>query len=85
MQISETRHALLARLAWELRVVRVGSVLVASGHGETVLWVLGRGGRKEAVLAVHHPDRWRLLWRGTELDGRRPADAARHIAAAVAA
>lgn len=85
MQISETRHALLARLAWELRAVRVGSVLVVSGHGETVLWVLGRGGRKEAVLAVHRPDRWRLLWRGAELDGRRPADAARHIAAAVAA
>lgn len=85
MQISETRHALLARLAWELRVLRVGSVLVVSGRGETVLWVLGHGGRKDAVLAVHHPGRWRLLWRGTELDARSPADAARHIAAAVTA
>lgn len=82
MQISETRHALLARLAWELRAVRVGSVLVVSDHGETVLWVLGRD-RKEAVLALHRPDRWRLLWRGAELDGRHPANAARHIAAAV--
>ncbi|GAA4622388.1 hypothetical protein GCM10023196_014380 [Actinoallomurus vinaceus] len=85
MQMSKTRYALLVRLAWELRATPVTSLLVVPGHGEAVLWVLGRGGRKEAVLAVPRPDRWRLLWRGVELDVASVPEAARRIAAAVAA
>ncbi len=83
MQISRARYVLLVRLAWELRAVPVGSILVVPCRGEAVLWVLGRWGRKEAVLAVPRPDRWRLLWRGTELDAEALPEAARVIAAAV--
>ena len=85
MHISKTRYTLLVRLAWELRAVPVTSLLVLPGHGEAVLWVLGRDGRKEAVLAVPRPDRWRLLWRGAELDAESVPEAARRIAATIAA
>jgi hypothetical protein len=85
MQISQTRYALLVRLAWELRATPVTSLIVVPGHREAVLWVLGKDGRKEAVLAVPRPDRWRLLWRGVELDAASVPEAARRIAAAVAA
>jgi hypothetical protein len=85
VQMSKTRYTLLVRLAWELREVPLTSLLVLPGHGEAVLWVSGRDGRKEPVLAVPRPDRWRLLWRGTELDAESTPDAARRIAATVTA
>jgi hypothetical protein len=83
VQISKMRYTLLVRLAWELRAVPLTSLLVLPGHGEAVLWVRGRDGHKEAVLALARPDRWRLLWRGAELDAESAPEAARRIAATV--
>lgn len=85
MGSSEARYGLLVRLAWELWGVPANSLLVVTGGCEAVLWVLGPGGRREAVLAVPRGECWRLLWRGYELDAERLAEAARRIAAGVAA
>jgi hypothetical protein len=87
MTTSETRYALLARLAWELRAPRTTSQLVvpAGGDGEPTLWVMRTAGRRDAVLATQCQNRWLLLWRGTELDAERLPEAARAIAAAVTA
>jgi hypothetical protein len=82
MTTSETRFALLGRLAWELRGISVTSLLVVPASGEPVLWVMGNGGRRDAVLAVPRPEKWQLLWRGRELE---VADALQTIARAVAA
>jgi hypothetical protein len=68
MDPTGTRYALLVRLAWELRSIRTSSMLVIPGHTEPVLYVPVPGGGMDAVLAGQDRQRWRLLWRGTELD-----------------
>ncbi|MCW2917893.1 MAG: hypothetical protein JWN52_5961 [Actinomycetia bacterium] len=84
MTTSETRYALLARLAWELRATRTTSQLVVPAHGEPTLWVMGTD-RRDAVLATQCQNRWLLLWRGTEMDADRLPAVAQAIAAAVGA
>jgi hypothetical protein len=85
MRTSETRYALLARLAWELRATRTTSQLVVPACGEHTLWVMGTAGRRDAVLATQCQNRWLLLWRGKELAAEALLEAAQAIAAAVTA
>jgi hypothetical protein len=82
---NERRYALLARLVWELRAVPVSSWLVMPHRKEPVLYVLTPDGRRDAVLAVQREARWRLLWRGQELDTENLHAAARRIALGEAA
>ena len=85
MTTSETRYALLARLAWELRATRTTSQLVLPAYGEPMLWVIGSAEHRDAVVATQYQNRWLLLWRGTELDADRLPEMAQAIAAALAA
>ncbi|MGI8333977.1 hypothetical protein ACRYCC_28840 [Actinomadura scrupuli] len=83
--ITETRYALLARLAWELRAAGTTTHLTLPASGEPMLWVVEGPDRRDAVVATQYLNRWVLLWRGTELDADHLPRMAQAIVAAVSA
>ena len=81
----QTRYVLLVRLAWELRAIPASPLLVFPYFAEPVLYVPCRNGHHEPVLAVQYDGRWRIVWRGCDLDAERLSVAAKRIALEAAA
>ncbi|MBW8481144.1 hypothetical protein [Actinomadura parmotrematis] len=85
MAPSGTRFEILCGLAWRMRGASIACWIVLPRNAEAVLYVRGRGGRREAVLVVERPSGWRVLWRGDEFDARQADDVAAVIGRGVAA